>query len=211
METENPHPPSSSGNDSPRPGDTANPIGTQKNPSDYYAAHAPPPASGKGCPKWLLTGCGLGGCLMLIVIFVGGAFFMKSGLPKVLDYAFSKVEKEVSSLAAPEVTIEQKDALRDEIALFRKNIREDRIQITEVQPVLKKLQNATSDQRLSPEEFDELTADLRLLNAAAGSGKDALPSAEIEGAPASDTVVTVSDTDTITSTETTTGDPAPNP
>jgi len=210
MESENSPNPLPGGNVTPGDGESPASSGSNKNPSDYYASQAPPPAGRKGCPKWLLTGCGLGGCLMLIIIFVGGAFFMKSGMPKILDYAFSKVETEVSSLAAPEVTIEQKDALREEIILFRTNIREDRIQITDVQPVLKKLQNATSDQRLTPAEFDELTADLRGMNRAAISG--AAPSAKKDAGPPDTTdTATITETTTDTSTGTSVEDVAPTP
>ena len=197
MQSENPSDPTNAGNDPNAPREPMNTSGSYQSPADYYATPPPAPGGRSGCPKWLLTGCGLGGCLMLILIFVGGAFFMKSGMPKVLDYAFSKVESEVSAIAAPEVTIEQKDALRDEIARFRANIRTEKVDVTQIQPVLKKLQTATGDQRLSPEEFNELTSDLRILNDKAEGKVSTLPDPVApEATPTDDTSTTATTTET---------------
>lgn len=181
MESENPREPSPQETASSEGGKAA--PGSSSSPSDYYAAPPPPPGERRGCPKWLLTGCGLGGCLMLILIFVGGAFFLKSGMPRLLDFAFSRVEGELSTLADPEVTIEQKDMLREELSRFREHIREERIPVTDVQPLLRKLQDATGDQRLSSMEFDTLIAELQKMNRTASGGEGSPQAATAADAP----------------------------
>lgn len=162
----------------PPPPDDSNPLtnepvhasGSYRRPADYYASNQQPAPDKKGgCPKWALIGCGGGGCLVLLIILIGGSFFVRGGMPKLLDFAFSRVEREISSMAAPEVTVEQKDALRAEMTRYRENIRAERIPMAEVQPVLQELQRTTGDSRLTAEEVDRLTQLLRQKNDQAGS------------------------------------------
>lgn len=166
MQNEVPPPPPEDSN--PLTNEPVHSSGSYRKPADYYASpQQPVPDKKGGCPKWALIGCGGGGCLVLLVILVGGSFFVRGGMPKLLDFAFSRVEREISSMAAAEVTVEQKDALRAEMTRYRENIRAERIPMAEVQPVLQELQSTTGDSRLTTEEVDKLTRLLREKNDAA--------------------------------------------
>lgn len=106
--------------------------------------------------------CGTLGCLGLLII-VGGGFYAARNLPKLLNYYFTTVEREIDRSATPEVTAEQKAALRQELNRFRTNLEKGEA-TSDAQSIVLDLNRAIRDQRLTPDEFDTLTRRLRDIN-----------------------------------------------
>lgn len=155
-------PPSQTPPPPPSPGSP--PRTSYEKPADYYQT---PPAQPdrKGCWKWGL-GCGGAGCLLIILLGIGAVLMA----PKIIGFFFGQLEKAVVESAAPDVTDEQREDLRREIAEIRRHLREDRISMEQLQPLLTETQRAIGDQLLTSEEVDELTRMMRELNERAGSG-----------------------------------------
>lgn len=86
----------------------------------------------------------------------------RGGATKLVDTYFRMVEREVDRTADPEVTAEQREALKQELRRFRAQIGDETV--AEAQPVLLELNRAVRDQRLSVEEVERLTRRLREIN-----------------------------------------------
>ena len=106
--------------------------------------------------------CGTLGCLGLLII-VGGGFYAARNLPRLLNYYFSTVEREIDRTATAEVTAEQKAALRKELQRFRANLEKGETP-SDAQSIVLDLNRAIRDQRLTPEEVENLTRRLRDAN-----------------------------------------------
>ncbi|HVT45528.1 MAG TPA: hypothetical protein VMT00_14200 [Thermoanaerobaculia bacterium] len=149
------------------PGPPPEPVhegGSFQRPADYYSAPTTPGEQRKGCPRPVLIGCGGGGCLVLLLLFIGGAWMMKGGAGWMLNYAISKIEGEITELATPEVSSEEREELREGLREVRAKIERDEIKLVEVQPLLEQLQSSIRDRRVTPEETRELNETLRRLN-----------------------------------------------
>lgn len=149
----------------PSPPYTNEPVAQQfQRPADYYAA---PPEPKKGCGKSTAVGCGLAGCLVLVLMFAGGVLLMRGGMGRILDFALSRLDQESVRMMSQEVTPEQRADFRRELATFRTNAKEKRIELLEIQPVLQELRDASDDNLLTPEEVTGLTDAMRERNSRA--------------------------------------------
>ena len=131
-------------------------------PCDYYSSASPE----RVLPAWAPYGCGAAALLILILVFAGGAFLSRGGFTQVMDLVFGMTMGEMRGMYTAEVTPAQKKALEDEIASMRKNLREEKISVQSLQPVLKTIQKATGDQKLSAKEIEGIVAATRKVNAA---------------------------------------------
>jgi tRNA C32,U32 (ribose-2'-O)-methylase TrmJ len=107
-------------------------------------------------------GCGTIGCIGLVLIVGFGIWMSRGGATKLIDYYFRIVEREVDRNSDPEVTSEQRQALKEELQRFRANVQDHNA--AEAQPILLELNRAVRDQRLSVEEVESLTRRLREIN-----------------------------------------------
>ena len=130
-------------------------------PADYYASATPQ----RVLPQWATYGCGGVALLALIVVFVGGAFLAGDGLPQLMDMAFGMTMGELRGMYTKDVTPAQKAALEKEIATMRKNVREEKIFVQSLQPVLRAIQKATGDEKVNAQEIDTITKAARTANA----------------------------------------------
>ncbi|MEA2462515.1 MAG: hypothetical protein QOJ98_262, partial [Acidobacteriota bacterium] len=88
-------------------------------PADYYSSATPAPV----LPSALAYGCGAASLLVLLIIFVGGAFVSGSGLSNFMDMALGMSLGEMRGMYAAEVTPARKQSLEAEIETMRTGLR----------------------------------------------------------------------------------------
>lgn len=138
--------------------------GSFQRPADYYAT---PPEKNRGCGKGAVIGCGLAGCLVLVLMFVGGAMLMRGGMGRILDFALAQLDKEAVSMMSSDVTPQQRAEFQNELALFRRNAREKRVELAQIQPILQQLSETSGDNVLTPNEVTALIDAMREANSRA--------------------------------------------
>jgi hypothetical protein len=130
-------------------------------PADYYSSGAPKPV----LPQWAPFGCGAAAVVVLIIVFAGGAFLSSGGFTDFMDFAVGMSVNEMQGQYDKDVPAAQKKSLDDEIARLRKNLREHRISVTQLQPFLLKLRDVSSDKKVTAGEVHELEMVVRKVNA----------------------------------------------
>jgi hypothetical protein len=156
----------------PPPGSDLNtpPPSAYQKPADYYAAPAAPPGR-SGCPRWVPITCGVVALFALIVIFAGGAYLARGGASKLVDYAFSQVQDQISAMYSADVPTEDRDRLDQDLTALRRRAREGKVPLTSVQPLLRKMQDAISDRRLSRGEVTDLVDSIERTTGERGAGR----------------------------------------
>lgn len=129
-------------------------------PADYYSAVAPKAM----LPQWAPFGCGAVAVVILIIVFAGGAFLTSGGFTDFMDFAVGMSVSEMQGQYAKDVPAAQKKSLDDEIARVRKNLRENKISVTQLQPFLVTLRDAVGDQKVTAPEVRQLETVARKIN-----------------------------------------------
>ena len=131
-----------------------------RRPADYYSSGAPE----RVLPQWAPYGCGGAALLVLILVFVGGAYASRGGLAQFMDLAFGLTMSEMRGMYTKDVTAEQKAALEREVAAMRKNLREETISVQTIEPVLQVIRKASADEKISRSEIDVIVAAVKKVN-----------------------------------------------
>ena len=129
-------------------------------PADYYSGPTPAPV----LPRWAPFGCGAAAVVVLVIVFAGGAFLASGGLVDLMDMVFGMTLGEMRGMYEAEVTPAQKKALETEIETLRKNLREKKISVASLDPVLQAMRRGTANEKLNPKEVGEITAAARKAN-----------------------------------------------
>jgi hypothetical protein len=132
-------------------------------PADYYSAPAPTPV----LPRWAPFGCGAAAVVVLILVFAGGAFLSSGGFLDFMDFVIGMSASEMKGYYAAEVSPAQRKSLDDEVVLMRKNMREQKISIAQMQPFLELLRNAGGDKKVTPQEAAAMESVVKRINARA--------------------------------------------
>ena len=126
-------------------------------------------------PKWAPFGCGAAAVVVLIIVFAGGAFLSSGGFFDFMDFVIGMSASEMKGYYAAEVTPAQRKSLDDAVVLMRKNMREQKISIAQMQPFLELLRNASGDRKVTPQEAAAMESVVHKINARA---KAPLPTGE---------------------------------
>ncbi|MGZ8708880.1 MAG: hypothetical protein ACXW31_11220 [Thermoanaerobaculia bacterium] len=126
-------------------------------PAEYYSGPSRPAV----LPRGVTFGCGAASVVMLILIFAGGAFMASGGLVQLMDFTFGMSMADVRGMYTAEVTSAKKKELEDAIERLRGGLREGRVSVTQLQPVLETMRKGIGDKKLTPAEVDALTAAAR--------------------------------------------------
>ena len=129
-------------------------------PADYYSSATPQPV----LPSWAPFGCGAASVLVMVLVFAGGAFLATGGFVQMMDMVFGMTLGEMRGMYTPEVTAAQKKALETEIETLRKNLREERILVASLDPVLQTMRRAMGDEKLDSKEVEEITGAAKKVN-----------------------------------------------
>ena len=133
-------------------------------PSDYYSSASPQ----RVFPAWVSFGCGAASLLILILVFSVGAYLASGGLAQVMDWTFGATMGELRGMYTPEVSAAQKQSLDAEIETMRKNLREEKLSVQSINPILQEIRRATSDQKVDAKELESLLATTRKVNRRGG-------------------------------------------
>lgn len=130
-------------------------------PAEYYAGPTP-----KGVlPRWVSFGCGAASLVVLLLVFLGGAWLSSGGFTKFLDFAFGMSLGEMRGMYASEVTDAQKKTLETEVETMRAAVRNGDIATKNLQSVLQTMQKAMGDDKLTAAEVQSITEATRKANA----------------------------------------------
>jgi hypothetical protein len=129
-------------------------------PADYYSSGAPKPI----LPQWAPFGCGAAAMVVLILVFAGGALLSSESFIDFMDFAIGMSVSEMKGQFAAEVSAEQKKSLDEEIERMRKNLRERKISMQNMQPFLQRLRDVSADSKVTSGEAATLQAVARNIN-----------------------------------------------
>lgn len=168
-------------------GDPVAASGSWTRPADYYAAPPPAPSEKKGCPRWLIFGCGGAGCLVIVLLVLAGAWAVRGGGAKLADVVFSRVENEADRLFEADVPQAERDRFKEQLGQLREYVADERLELTGLQGVLGEMNQVIRDGRLTRQEVEELNEMLQEVNdsvAAKPVSVRAHPPDRFEGLPA---------------------------
>lgn len=144
--------------DDPAPASAA-PPGTKPSlrlPAEYYTA--PLSEVRPVFPKWVPWGCGTAAAIFLVILFVGGALLSGPRLGQLIDFVMGTTLGELRPMIAADVTPQQKQQFEDEVKRMREGLGNGQVAVQNVQPFLKAMQKAVSDEKVTAAELGELTA-----------------------------------------------------
>src|SRR5438046_9875238 len=125
-------------------------------PAEYYAApERRPPA----LPRAVPFGCGTAAIVVLIVFFVAGMYS-----DRFMPWLFGYLQSEMDGQFTKDVTAAQKAEFDAEFKELRAGLKSGRANLQRIQPLLKKITDATIDERITPEETKALTDAPREMN-----------------------------------------------
>jgi hypothetical protein len=111
-------------------------------------------------------GCGTAAIVVLIVVFLGGLFASSGGMGELLELMFGSTQTEIDKMFTKDVLPAQKAAFDREMKTMRDSVRQNRIPIERLQPLLRSLREITSDNRVTPAEAQQLTQQIHAINTA---------------------------------------------
>lgn len=165
-------------NDESRPGtplvtEQVKASGSFQMPGDYYSQ--PPavsPTGNRGCPRWIPIGCGLGGCLVLILMFVGViAMSRGASSPRFSLWFVERMETELRGMMTPEVTPQQRAAFDREFNTLKSGIKNERVKFLQLGEWLELTRSVIEDRKVTPQEVESITASLQKLNSGGKSAR----------------------------------------
>lgn len=124
-------------------------------PSDYYCA--PLSEVRPVFPKWAPYGCGIAAALFLVLLFAAGTLLSGERFGGLLDFVIGASLGDLRPMMATDVTAEDKERFENEVKGMREGLRDGKVPVARVQPFLRAMQSAISDQKVSKKELEELT------------------------------------------------------
>lgn len=135
-----------------------------RRPADYYAT---PVGDEKPLfPRWVPYGCGIAAIVVILVVFIGGYFAVHGGMGQLLDMMFGSMQGETEKMFAKDVTAAQKAAFEREMKTLRDSVRQNRVPVDRLQPLLRTMRDVTEDEHVTPAEADQLTKEMHEINTA---------------------------------------------
>ena len=142
-----------------------------RRPADYYST---PVGDAKPLfPRWVPYGCGIASIALLVIVFVGGYFAVHGGMGRLLDMMFGSMQGETEKMFTKEVTTAQKAAFEREMRTMRDSVRQNRLPMDRLQPLLRTMRDVSEDEHVTPAEADQLTKEMHAVNT--GGLKPAAP------------------------------------
>ncbi|HEV7243048.1 MAG TPA: hypothetical protein VGQ36_27725 [Thermoanaerobaculia bacterium] len=126
-------------------------------PAEYYSGPSPRAV----LPRGVTFGCGAAAIAALLIVFAGGAFMASGGLVQFMDFALGMSMGDVRGMYTSEVTSAQKDELERAIEQLRAGLREGKVPVTKLDPVMQSMRKGISDRKLTPAEVNALAAAAR--------------------------------------------------
>jgi hypothetical protein len=131
-----------------------------RRPADYYSSPERVPVLPRGVPY----GCGSASILFLLLIFSAGAFVSEGRGGALMEMMFAKLQSEIDGQFTKDVPTEQRAAFDTEFNRLRARVKTQKADFTRLQPLLRKITETTSDNKVTPDEAKQLTDALRDAN-----------------------------------------------
>lgn len=112
-------------------------------------------------PRGVTFGCGAASIVALILLAGAGAWMASGGIVDVMDLTFGMSMGEVRGMYTSDVTPQQKKALEEAVESLRENVRNRKVPVAGLNPVLQTMQKGIADKKMSPAEVEALTAAAR--------------------------------------------------
>jgi hypothetical protein len=129
-------------------------------PCEYYASPSPE----RVLPEWATYGCGALAVVALVVVFAGGAYMAGGGFLDLMDLTLGMTMGELRGMYASDVTPALKSSLETEMTTMRKLLREQKIGVPAIQPVLETIRKTSGDKKLSRAEVERIIAAVKKAN-----------------------------------------------
>jgi hypothetical protein len=129
-------------------------------PAEYYSSATPDAM----LPAWVKFGCGGLSLLIMLLVFVGGGYLASGGMVDLMDLVFSMSVGEMRPMYTETVTAAQKAEVEQEIELLRRNLREGKVRVQQLDPVLQTMRRATDDGKVDAQEATSLVEAARWAN-----------------------------------------------
>lgn len=133
-----------------------------RRPADYYST--PAGDARPLFPGWVPYGCGTASIIVLLLVFALGAAVSTGALGELLDLMFGSMQAEIDRMFTPEVKPSQKAAFDAEMKAMRVAIRANRLTLDRLQPLLRSMRDASSDEHITAEETEQLTREIHEIN-----------------------------------------------
>ena len=109
-------------------------------------------------------GCGTAAIVLLIAVFAGGTALSHGGLGSLLDPVFGSLQDDVEKIFTKDVTAAEKAQFEAQMKTLRENIRQNRISLDHLQPLLRSVRDVSSDEHITPAETEQLIRELEDVN-----------------------------------------------
>ena len=129
-------------------------------PAEYYSGPTPPAV----LPRGVTFGCGAASAVALLLIFAGGVFMASGGMLQFMDLVLGMSMGEIRGMYTAEVTAAQKKDLEDSVEALRKSLREEKVSIANLDPVLQAIRKGTGDRKMHPAEVETISGAARKAN-----------------------------------------------
>ena len=131
-------------------------------PADYYST--PVGDVRPLFPRWVPFGCGTASIIVLLLVFALGAAVSTGALGELLDLMFGSMQGEIDKMFTPDVKPQQKAAFDAEMKTMRASIRANRLSLDRLQPLLRSMRDASSDEHVTAAETEQLTREIHEIN-----------------------------------------------
>jgi hypothetical protein len=133
-----------------------------RRPADYYSS--PVGDARPLFPRWVPYGCGSAAIVALIIVFGVGVAVSRGMLGQIFDLMFATTQAEIDKMFTRDVKPADKQAFDAEMKNMRDLVRNNRVSIDRLQPLLRMIREAISDERVTPAETQQLTQEIREIN-----------------------------------------------
>ena len=133
-----------------------------RRPADYYSA--PAEEVRPLFPTWVPYGCGGSAILALLLVFGIGYAMLHGAMGAFLELTIGSMEVEIDKMLTAEVKPPQKAAFDQEMKTLRDSVRQNRVDLQRLQPLLRTIREVSIDEKVTPAEAEQLTRELRDLN-----------------------------------------------
>ena len=132
-------------------------------PADYYSSPVP---EERLFPRGLTIGCGTAALIILILMFMGGAFINGGGGTRLVHAFFHRLQGELLEQCSGDVTPEQKKEFAAEFSAMQNRIAAGKVKSDDLLGVFTSIRDDASDNVITPAEIEQLTKKIHAINSA---------------------------------------------
>src|SRR5690242_7414920 len=134
-----------------------------KLPADYYSS---PERNRRIVPRGVTLGCGTAALIILILMFMGGAFINGGGGTRLVQKFFGQLQGELLSQCSKDVRPEQKTTFAAEFSQLQQRVGRGKVKSDDLLEMFRMIRDDSQDGVVTPAELDALTKKIHAMNAA---------------------------------------------